>query len=407
MKKLKAICYVLTLSLILFSLTACGATGDSSSAGSQSASAEAPASAESAGVTPAAAASASAAVSQFKPIDKVYKIAWIGWGDADYMGGSITSYCKQLDEQLPEVEFVYSDVFLKGGDAVISTAESLCQSGVSAIIALMPSAALMDVCEKYKVYLGGAEMAITDKSLIAYLEKSKYWIGMNPHGGDEQEGYNCAKTLYDNGAKNFVLISANPGMPSPDLRFAGMQKFINENKDAKCLGVYQGDDKPKGLSNLISLYGEQIDAALMTGVSQGGLEGCVNAVQSANLDIKLGCIDMSESSSECFDNGILQFEAGGNNIDPGSMVVPAMNALTDNYKGPVYMYPPFIECKNSEDYKNYMKFIEGDVPAFTADELRQFMRVYNPNATDEDYVKYIETEFNLKSIMGRHVNLVK
>lgn len=355
-----------------------------------------------------AAADADAGQSSAQPAadGETYEFMWMGWGAEDYMGGSLHTYCEQMDAELDDVVWSFSDAFNRGADAMVTEAEAAALRGVDAIICIMPSAALMDVCEKNEVYLGGACMAITDEELIAHLEASPYWLGCNPHGGDFEMGYQSAKHLYENGCKNVVLISQPAGTPSPDLRLAGMQQFIEETEDMNSLGEYLGANKPEGLSNLISLHGDAIDGALLTGVSRGGLEGCANAIESAGLDIKLACIDMSESTGVCFESGRLLFAAGGNNIDAGSMTVIAHNAASGNYEGPVYMYPDFIVCTSAEQYEEYMTYVEGDVPAFTGEELRQYMRAYNPDATDEAYVEYIETEFTLESIMERHAGMV-
>ncbi len=338
--------------------------------------------------------------------EKTYQFEWIGWGGTDYVGGSLEKYCKQLNTELPDVNWTFSDAIVRGSDAMVSEAEAACRRGVNAIITLLPSAAMMDVCEKYHVYLGGADDSVDD-STLKYLEKSKYWLGVNPHGGDEQAGYDAAQQLYNEGIRGVVLISQTPGQPSPDLRFQGMKKFLADHPDMKSLGEYQGDNKPQGLSNLISLYGNKIQGALLTGASQGGLAGCINDIKTSGLDIKLGCIDMDTCSGDAFKSGVLLFDAGGNNIDVGVMTVVAYNAVTGNYNGPVYMYPKFINVTNMDQYNDFVKYINGTVPAFTGDELRKYMRKYNPEATDADYVKYIEDEFTLENVMKRHASLVK
>ena len=58
--------------------------------------------------------------SQYDIIEEEYKIAWVGWGNTDYIGAGIQSYCEYLDEQMPEVTFVYSDAGLRGSDAMVS-----------------------------------------------------------------------------------------------------------------------------------------------------------------------------------------------------------------------------------------------------------------------------------------------
>lgn len=351
---------------------------------------------------------AAAEESSYEIIDQEYKIAWIGWGNTDPVGKAIHAYCEYLDEQMPEISFVYSDAGLRGNDAVVADAEAFCQSGVQAIIAYIPSAALADVCSKYGVWLGAGTNIVTDQELIDYLDNCDIWLGYCPHGDNVQEGYDSAKTLYDLGARNFVAVGLDPGQPANDLRYEGIAKFIDETDDAKLVGEFRGEDGVQGLSDLLALYGNEIDAVCKTSASnKHNLEGAVAALASAGVDALISCTDRSDSAGMLFEEGMLGFCNAGDQVDAGLMVVPALNALTGNYEGPVYLYPPYIQMRSVEDCEGYTKWVDGDLPPFTADELRAYIKVYNPEATNESYKAYVESEFNLESIAARHEGLAE
>ncbi len=346
--------------------------------------------------------------SQYDIIEEEYKIAWVGWGNTDYIGAGIQSYCEYLDEQMPEVTFVYSDAGLRGSDAMVSEVEALCQSGVDAVIAYLPSAPMADVCKKYGVWLGAGTNLVSDQELLDYLEESGIWLGYCPHGDEEFEGRSAVETMYEMGDRNFVLIATDPGHPAGDARYKGMKEFLESKDDATILGEYRGADGNQGLADLLALHGTNVDAVGKTSASQShGLEGAVGTLAAAGVnDAHISVTDVSESAAELFDSGVLAFMNGGDRIDAGVMVVPAINALQGNYEGPVYLYPNYVQMHSSEDMDDFFQYVENtEIPPFTADELRAWMKCYNPDATNEGFKEYLETEFTIENIAARHADL--
>lgn len=355
----------------------------------------------------ASALSVNAAESEYDIVDETYKIAWIGWGNMDFVGGTIHAYCEYLDEQMPEIEFVYSDAGVRGADAMVSEAEALCQSGVDAIIAYLPSAAMADVCKKYDVWLGAGTNLVSDQELLQYLDDSGIWLGYCPHGNEEMEGANAAKALYDKGDRNFVVIATDPGHPAGDARRKGAIDFIESMEDAELIGDFQGADGTQGLADILALEGAKVDALVKTSTSQAhSLEGAVAALQAAGVSAHMAVTDISDSAKVLFESGDLSFMNGGDQIDAGVMVVPALNALMGYYEGPVYLYPNYIDMYSAEDIDAFNTWINGDLPAFTADELRAWMKCYNPDATNEGYKEYLESEFTLENVAKRHEGMV-
>lgn len=388
----------------MLAITACGNTETGQQPKEEAAPAETEASGDGA-ETPAS--SSAGSESQYDIIGEEYKIAWVGWGNTDYIGAGIQSYCEYLDEEMPEVTFVYSDAGARGSDAMVSEVEALCQSGLDAVIAYLPSAPMADVCKKYGVWLGAGTNLVSDQELLDYLEASGIWLGYCPHGDEEFEGRSAVETMYEMGDRNFVLIATDPGHPAGDARFNGMKEFLESKDDVTILGEYRGADGNQGLADLLALHGTKIDAVGKTSASQlHGLEGSVGALSAAGVDAHIAVTDVSESAAELFDSGVLAFMNGGDRIDAGVMIVPAINALQGNYEGPVYLYPNYVQMHSSEDIDEFFKYVENkEIPPFTADELRAWMKCYNPDATNEGFKEYLETEFTIENIAARHADL--
>ena len=79
---------------------------------------------------------------------------------------------------MPEVTFVYSDAGLRGSDAMVSEVEALCQSGVDAVIAYLPSAPMADVCKKY----GDVPVSSSDVSVdVTVVSSTDCPVSVLPH----------------------------------------------------------------------------------------------------------------------------------------------------------------------------------------------------------------------------------
>lgn len=397
---------VAAMLIIAMSLALVGCVSATPAAATTGTSSDTPAVTEE-GTTTETTEAATEAAPAYDVIDQTFKIAWMGWGDMDYVGGGITAYCKYLDEQMPEIEFVFSDAGLRGSDAMVAEAEALCQSGVDAIIPYLPSAAMADVCKKYGVWLGAGTNLISDQSLLDYLDASGIWLGYCPHGNEESEGAAAAQSMYDLGDRNFVIIATDPGHPAGDARYKGAMDFLKSKPDATILGVFQGTDGAQGLSDLVALYGNKIQAVVKTSTSQlHSLEGAVAVMAAAGVNAHFAVTDVCVTAADFFDAGSLVFINGGDQIDAGVMIVPAINALMGYYEGPVYLYPNYLRQYSSAEVKEFDKWVVGSLPAFTADELRAYLKCYNPDATNASYKEYIESNFTIQSISERHAGMI-
>ena len=67
---------------------------------------------------------------------------------------------------------------------------------------------------------------------------------------------------------------------------------------------------------------------------------------------------------------------------------------------------PLIELQSVEDYDNYMKYFEGDLPCYTGDELKTIVGLYNPDVTMED-VRALAADSSIESCVERHAGLIE
>ena len=66
----------------------------------------------------------------------------------------------------------------------------------------------------------------------------------------------------------------------------------------------------------------------------------------------------------------------------------------------------YIEITSYEDYENYCKYVESDIPPYTAEEIANMLIAFNPSVTIEDLQKDADS-YSLEDVMTRHAELIK
>ena len=73
---------------------------------------------------------------------------------------------------------------------------------------------------------------------------------------------------------------------------------------------------------------------------------------------------------------------------------------------PVEVPVNFISAYTAQDFDDYMKYVHNDIFAYTADEIRSMIKVFNPNATADDLFK-MGASFSIEDCKTRHADLLK
>ena len=145
--------------------------------------------------------------------------------------------------------------------------------------------------------------------------------------------------------------------------------------------------------------------------------GCSDAIYSG-LDaegltdgsVKFATVDISSQTGVYYKNGVQVWTCGGQYVTPVVAFAILYNYIHDG----VRMIPDatkplirkYIEITSYEDYENYCKFIEADIPPYTAEEVSRMMLVFNPDVTLETLQNDADT-YGLADVMARHADLIK
>jgi ABC-type sugar transport system substrate-binding protein len=296
-------------------------------------------------------------------------------------------------------------------DVYISTFENLCASGVNGILTLHTGTMtqqLMSICEKNKVYLSISTNDVSVDQGFEEFSKSEYFCGYI-YENDYEIGYDIAKDMLAKGAKTFALHSLPMGIAAQmDDRFNGAYDAIIEG-GGKVLGEGRSFAKGEAAQNLLSQFPD-VDAIFSTVAAVESVLQPV-AVAGRTGDLLLNTFDATDGTLEALQDNAIQYAVEGFNVDSMFAFVLLYNSLRGTPLKPADGSAPamkmnYVVAKSAQEYEDVTKYLFGDIPAYTSDELKQYMKVFNPDATFEAAKAELES-FTLESAKNRHKDIVK
>lgn len=396
-KSFRCICYMLAAALLLAGLAACGEqTGDISSVPDTTTSAEASAS----GFTEATASTVRI------PADLPrYRIGVMYYTFTDKLGSQMKNSLDYLAGAF-NIEFVYIEATYssEAGQAALETA---LQTDLDGVIAVSSGVAFVEACKNAgNVPFVSIQIEPNDDQVAKDMAAYDCYLGAVCEN-DYQVGVNAIEALYAGGVRNLGICGLTPGLArSHDERIRGVKYAISQHSDLKLAAEdYTMAEYAKSISSFAAAYPE------MDGLfSTQGVETIYQTMNTEGLigSVKLAAVDISESTGDYFDNGTLVSIAGGqygttmvgfailyNYLCDGTRVIPDTS---------VTMRRPFIEVKNSEEFANYVKYVDSAIPVYTVDEIAALIHGFNSEVSFDTFTKLAE-DYSLADVVARHGDL--
>ncbi len=333
-----------------------------------------------------------------------HKIGVIWYGYTDQLS---TSMKKNMDYLASEfnIEVVYAEAYL--AEDCISETENLIEAGCEGIMTLGLYAAMVDKCEEAGVYLTQFCNVVTDEEILGMIRESEYFAGMITES-DVSGGEMMVDDLYERGCRNIVWLSLQAGASANhDNRVRGIEAGIKKYDDLNVLSTYRGTDIAEALTTFAATYPE-MDGILITG---GDAEEYYQVMTSEGLsgNVILATFDIGKGTDERLERGDLGWIAGGQAPTSGIAFSLLYNAITgtkilEDTTQPLYRN--FLILQSVEDYNNYVKYAEGDIPAYTGDEIKALIKAFNPDAGIALYEEY-NSNYSIDDIVERHADLFK
>lgn len=310
-------------------------------------------------------------------------------------------------------EIIYATRAGSSTDDTLAAIQNLIVSGADALIlgndVLMCYMQVADICEEAGVYWTMYWAGVKEEDRET-LNNYKYYVGAT-YEDEEYAGYWQGKAAGEAGCKNLCLIGAPDGLDFTIRRNKGLAKaceeygitILAEERDITLTGSAAGGMDI--VNRFLATYPE-CDGIIIQGRTHSCLAGVVNGLADAGktADIPIFAIDCNINQTEYFLNGQEAGVIGGHHLGGmygAILLTNVMNGtpLTDEKP---YLLNKYVELTSYEQCKEWAYHI-WDNDAYTGEEILQYIKAYNPEATYEDLVALTQS-YSLEDIIARHGN---
>jgi ABC-type sugar transport system substrate-binding protein len=309
-------------------------------------------------------------------------------------------------------EMMYGEAITFTSEEALAVYENQIQAGVDAVIAVSIPAAAIELFNENQIYFVVGGNTITDPDTLQMAMESPYYCG-SIMADEVVSGYQLCEKVYDAGSRNIAYISIPAGMAqSHDDRVRGIEKFAEEHSDMKIITNYRGVEffSSTGPTDEILAAFPEVDGIITT----AGVATVPAAIYSAGMqnDIKYATIDIQKGVDTWFKDGFMAGCQGGQYpvmqiaftvlyeaLSTGDMLITDMSKP---------FYGPYIWLTSYDEYNQYIQYMDGDIPAYTGDELKKMCGNFNSEVSLEDRQEMFAeawASYSLQDVIARHKDL--
>lgn len=315
-----------------------------------------------------------------------------------------------------ELVLVESDLT---ADTLINNITDLISRDVDGILFMPASDSMLptvnQLCSEAGIPYATMFRVINDDDIREEIHSSDYFAG-GCYEDDEQCAYEITKTMVSQGVENLCVINIAKGDTSSDLRDKGVEKAIEEtgiNLLNTTYGITVQTDMTKTIESYIAAYPE-MDGILLAGTyCDAALPTIEKALSDHNIDgdIVVGRIDFDFTMGEYLEAGSFHVAYGGQQqIDPLLSAVILVNDVIGtpiNGEEPFILVTKYLELTSSEEADNFLTYFLGDVPVFTAEEIKDSMIKYYDDSISVDTFEQIVDDFSVADVVARHEGMIE
>ena len=299
----------------------------------------------------------------------------------------------------------------------MASVERLIAAGADGIMIVPCSESLMmaihTLCEDAGVYYEFLMRDITDPELKEIIEAGDYYAGCT-YGDNYQGAYNMTQALIDAGSTNIAILGFQKGDSVGDQFDAGCLAAIEDNDCTFVTEVRDfssAADMTNAVTSILTTHPETDGIILLGGLPHEGiLPATATAIENMGMtgQVKIAMNDYVDGMAEYLDNGMLVYIFGGNQVFENQLAFVNLancvvgTPLSDDIN--VTITHNYLVVTSSEELNYYLEYVEGDIPPYTTEEVKEMIRLYNPDFTGEMLQELLEN-MSIEDVVERHAGL--
>ncbi len=295
----------------------------------------------------------------------------------------------------------------------IKAVEELLQAGCQGIlICNFGEDVLVDVaqiCDEAGVYWAQYCRDVSSREINNVLDTSKYYVG-RCFEDDEAAGQLIADMFYRKGITKAAIIAPHSGDTTTDRTgkaFKAKAKEYNIELVAEVTSCEDFAECSAAVQTIVDSFPEVEAICCMSGAT-GKLEGVLDGLDATGQlgDIVVGSKDTSETILSDIENGYVQLAFSGQYVSAGFAFVLVLNEI---YNTPlsdekITLKTSYIVLDDKEDvidYRDYVENQENHTYAYTPEEIKQFIKRYNSQASLE-LLQDATNNYSIDDVKMRH-----
>lgn len=331
-----------------------------------------------------------------------FKIAFSYGQFTDKLGSQFKNSLEYLAANY-NVEMVFFEA--SSGDEAVTILESLLSKGdIDGVIQVGGTAAQVAVANKYNVpYIFACGFPSIQEEIDGCVAYDNFLGGVIDD--DVWAGKRCIEALYEAGCRNITYSGLTQGyVKSHDDRYKGLYAVLEEHPDLNLLAenysmALWADDVASFNASFDNIEGMGFSATV------DGIYTAMEAEGIADGSVKMAAVDISSMTGTYFQKGVQVWTCGGQYATAMVAWAVLYNYLIDGTRiipdPATPLIRQYIEITSYEEYEQYVKYVEGALPSYDADEIADMIHYFNPDVTYADYEKEAHT-YSLADIMVRH-----
>lgn len=335
-----------------------------------------------------------------------FKAGLVLWGTSD-------SHGRYLSEAFSWLENLGGEVLLDTGaltpEAMITSAENLIQAGCDIIVfctyvgeSIVPT--ISNLCKDNGVYWAMWDTTVSSE-IQTMINENPYFCGTT-NEDQVDAGYRATKYMIDAGASDFILLKYGIGIPTCDLREEGAISAIQEAGANVTYTLMAPEDTKKAVQDVL-VSNPEANAFLSLGAAQSYCTPAIQAIASVGRkgEVQVGGFDFGDDMAKQVEDGDLSIVIGGHVTTAFFSAIMCLNEFWGYSLNPdnAELVIPYVDITSPEDFDNFNKYIVGEEPPYTNEELQQFIIKNNPDLTWESFQEKV-ISFGIEDVIERHGN---
>lgn len=305
-------------------------------------------------------------------------------------------------------------------ESVVNAAGTFAEEGVDGMVVINFSdeslLEISDICSENQIPFMQATRTISDAAVAKQVESNPYYVG-RMHENEYAAAYEVGRKLVEGGATRIIMFSSEHGDVAYEARAEGFRDACEEPTVEIVEEVWGLSEDDTAAEIMVEKLKEHPEVDGIFSARGGFYPYIIKAEDMIGMSpyVPMVGIDMDRNVGDYLENGAMLAVAGGHHADASLTLITLVNAIRGSYDTSVYPIDitysmMVVDSKESYDeYKYWCLGYDEDYDnrqILNANDARGLCVDYNPATNLTDMTAFAET-MSVTGVIERHKAFIK